>query len=241
MQIRFRFYVPLLAVALFFLFPAGAHAKDYREQRLQMVEQDIADRGVRDPRTLDAMRTVPREEFVPAGLRWAAYADRPLPIGYGQTISQPYIVGLMTELLLLEPGARVLEIGTGSGYQAAVLAEIVDEVFTIEIVEPLGLQAEARLSAMGYTNVQTQIGDGYYGWPDQSPFDAIIVTAAASHIPPPLVNQLKPGGRMIIPVGSVMQVQQLLLVQKDSQGRVTQRSILPVRFVPLTRGQGRAE
>lgn len=204
-----------------------------------MIRRDIAGRGICDPETLDAMRTVPREEFVPVNLRSSAYYDRPLPIGYGQTISQPYIVAFMTEILNLQPASRVLEVGTGSGYQAAVLAEIAGEVFTIEIVEPLGVSAQTRLGSLGYTNVQTRIGDGYYGWPDQSPFDAIIVTAAASHIPPPLIEQLKPGGRMIIPVGSVMQVQHLLLVQKDLQGKVTQRSIMPVRFVPLTRGSGR--
>ncbi len=204
-----------------------------------MIRRDIAGRGICDPETLDAMRTVPREEFVPVNLRSSAYYDRPLPIGYGQTISQPYIVAFMTEILNLQPASRVLEVGTGSGYQAAVLAEIAGEVFTIEIVEPLGVSAQTRLGSLGYTNVQTRIGDGYYGWPDQSPFDTIIVTAAASHIPPPLIEQLKPGGRMIIPVGSVMQVQHLLLVQKDLQGKVTQRSIMPVRFVPLTRGSGR--
>jgi protein-L-isoaspartate(D-aspartate) O-methyltransferase len=177
---------------------------------------------------------VPRHEFVPERLRRQAYANRPLPIGYGQTISQPYIVALMTDLV--EPGAddRVLEIGTGSGYQAAVLATLVGEVYTIEIIEPLGLAARARLERLGYDNVEVRLGDGYYGWPERAPFDAIVVTAAASHVPPPLIQQLKPGGRMVIPVGSRFLVQQLVLVTKDADGRVTTRQLLPVRFVPLT-------
>ena len=180
------------------------------------------------------MLKVPRHEFVPADQRPYAYENRPLPIGYGQTISQPYIVAIMTDLLGLEKNDRVLEIGTGSGYQAAVLAELVDSVFTIEIIEGLGRQTSERLERLGYDNVRTRIGDGYYGWPSKAPFDAIIVTAASSHIPPPLIKQLKPGGRMIIPVGSRFMVQQLLLVTKDPTNKVTTRQIMPVSFVPLT-------
>ena len=187
-----------------------------------------------DPRVLEAMATVPRHELVPDELRDVAYENRPLPIGHGQTISQPYIVAIMTDLLKFEPGQRVLEIGTGSGYQAAILGELGGEVYTIEIIEELGVQARMNLQRLGYSNIEARIGDGYYGWEEQAPFDAIVVTAAASHIPPPLIRQLKNGGRMIIPVGSRFMVQQLLLVEKDAAGKVTTRQILPVRFVPLT-------
>jgi len=216
--------------------PPVSVAKEHREKRMKMVENDIAGRGIRDPATLQAMRTVQRENFVPDGLHRAAYFDRPLPIGYGQTISQPYIVAFMTESLQLKPTDRVLEIGTGSGYQAAVLAEIVEEVYTIEIVEPLARSARELFKKLNCKKIHATLGDGYAGWPDKAPYDAIIVTAAASHIPPPLVEQLKPGGRMIIPVGSVMLVQHLLLIEKAEDGTVTQRSLLPVRFVPLTGG-----
>jgi protein-L-isoaspartate(D-aspartate) O-methyltransferase len=177
---------------------------------------------------------VPRHEYVPEQYREFAYENRPLPIGYGQTISQPYIVALMTDLLAIKPGDRVLEIGTGSGYQAAVLAELASRVYTIEIIEGLAERARKVLFQQGYTNIETRVGDGYYGWEEQAPFDAIIVTAAASHIPPPLVTQLKAGGRMIIPVGSRFMVQQLVLVEKDNAGNVSTRQILPVQFVPLT-------
>jgi len=187
-----------------------------------------------DPRVLRAMTTVPRHLLVPVALRDMAYENRPLPIGHGQTISQPYIVAIMTALLGLEPGDRVLEIGTGSGYQAAVLAELGVKVYSIEIIEPLGKLARKNLDALGYDNIELRIGDGYYGWEEQAPFDAIIVTAAASHIPPPLIRQLRPGGHMIIPVGSRFLVQQLVLVDKDAEGGVTTRQILPVSFVPLT-------
>ncbi|MCI0666773.1 MAG: protein-L-isoaspartate(D-aspartate) O-methyltransferase [Methylococcaceae bacterium] len=207
---------------------------------IQEIEQDVRetsqylDREVLSEAVLEALRKVPRHRFVPEDqLEWA-YENRPLPIGYGQTISQPYIVAIMTDLLKLRPGQRVLEIGTGSGYQAAILAEIVDRVFTIEIVEALADGARERIRNLGYEHIQTRKGDGYFGWESEAPFDAIVVTAAASHIPPPLVKQLKAGGRMIIPVGSRFMVQQLLLVQKDSEGLVTTRQILPVRFVPLT-------
>lgn len=187
-----------------------------------------------DPRVMTSMKTVPRHEFVPAKLRSRAYANRPLPIGYGQTISQPYIVALMTDLLAPKPGDVVLEVGTGSGYQAAVLSGLVDKVYTIEIVRELGLSAKARLAQLGYKNVQARVGDGYYGWKEAAPFDGIIVTAAASHVPPPLIKQLKPGGRMIIPIGGQFATQQLMLITKDPSGTITTRQVLPVRFVPLT-------
>jgi len=187
-----------------------------------------------DPRVLEAMATVPRHELVPDELRGVAYENRPLPIGHGQTISQPYIVAIMTELLKFGPGQRALEIGTGSGYQAAILGELGGEVYTIEIIEELGEQARRNLERLDYRNIEVRIGDGYYGWEEQAPFDAIVVTAAASHVPPPLIRQLKNGGRMVIPVGSRFMVQQLLLVEKDKTGKVTTRQILPVRFVPLT-------
>ncbi len=213
----------------------------YREARERMVREQIARSGwgreaVRDERVLEAMRSVLRHRFVLEALIDYAYADRPLPIGYGQTISQPYIVAAMTELLRVKPGDRVLEIGTGSGYQAAVLAAITDSVFSIEIVAPLATQAAVRLRTLGY-GVVTRQGDGYFGWSKHAPFDAIVVTAAASHIPPPLIEQLVPGGRMVIPVGPPLQVQSLVLVEKQSDGSVTQRSLMPVRFVPLTRSE----
>jgi protein-L-isoaspartate(D-aspartate) O-methyltransferase len=191
-------------------------------------------RDALDARVLEVMGEVPRHEFVPHGRRDEAYENRPLSIGYGQTISQPYIVALMTDLIELRPGDRVLEIGTGSGYQAAVAAGLAEEVYTIEIIPELHERATDQLRELGYINAHTRLGDGYYGWPDQAPFDAIIVTAAASHIPPPLTSQLRPGGRMVIPVGGRFQVQQLTVVDKDEQGEVTTRQLLPVRFVPLT-------
>ena len=183
---------------------------------------------------MDAMASVPRHEFVPERQRDNAYDNRPLGIGHGQTISQPYMVAVMTDLIKPEPEHRVLEVGTGSGYQAAILAQLVDKVFTIEIIEPLGRSAAERFQAMGYENIIPRIGDGYYGWQEEAPFDAIVVTAAASHVPPPLVEQLKPGGHMVIPVGSRFLTQQLMLISKDQDGRVTTRQILPVAFVPLT-------
>jgi len=192
-------------------------------------------------RTLKAIAAVPRHGMVPARERGRAYANRPLPIGHGQTISQPSIVAFMTALLEPDPGDRVLEIGTGSGYQAAVLAEIVESVYSIEIIEALGEQAAPRLERLGYTGVRTRIGDGYYGWEEAAPFDAIIVTAAASHIPPPLVRQLAPGGRMVVPVGGGYSTQFLTLVTRQADGEVRSEQLLPVRFVPLTGGprQGR--
>jgi len=206
-------------------------------QREAMVAQQLRSSGrdIRDERVLRAMSTVPRHEFVPASLRAHAYDDGPLPIGHGQTISQPFIVAFMTEKLQPKPVDRVLEIGTGSGYQAAVLAGLVKEVYTIEIVEPLGKQAETTLRRLGYSNVHVRIGDGYQGWPEVAPFDAIIVTCAPDHVPERLVDQLKEGGRMIIPVGEGM-FQELYLLEKK-MGRVEKQAVLPVRFVPMVPGQ----
>ena len=188
-------------------------------------------------RVLDVMSGVPRHAFVPDDVRANAYEDRPLPIGFGQTISQPYIVALMTDLLEVKPGSIVLEVGTGSGYQAAVLAPLAARVFTVEIVPQLAARAGDRLATLGYDNVRVRAGDGYYGWQEEAPFDGIIVTAAASHIPPPLIAQLRAGGRMVIPVGGPFFVQQLMLVEKGADGTVTSRQLLPVRFVPLTGGR----
>ncbi|HEY3046269.1 MAG TPA: protein-L-isoaspartate(D-aspartate) O-methyltransferase [Polaromonas sp.] len=190
-----------------------------------------------DERVMAVMGKVPRHEFVPVEQLPYAYRNRPLPIGHGQTISQPYIVALMTDLARVEPGHKVLEVGTGSGYQAAVLAHLARAVYTIEIVEPLGLRARQRLQKLGYDNVQVRLGDGYHGWEEHAPYDAILVTAAASHIPPPLIRQLKAGGRMVIPVGAAFMVQQLMLVEKNADGTVSTRQILPVAFVPLTGGK----
>ncbi len=219
-------------------------ADPYLKQRERMVATQIDWRsvkdgriGVRDEVVLDAMRRVPRHEFVPRRYKSRAYADSPLPIGYDQTISQPYIVGFMTEMLKVKKEHKVLEIGTGSGYQAAVLAEIVDDVYSIEIIKELGEQVKARLERLNYQNITVRIDDGYFGWEEHAPFDAIIVTAAADHIPPPLVRQLKPGGRMGIPVGGRFQVQNLLMVEKALDGTVTTKQVMPVRFVPLTRSQ----
>lgn len=207
----------------------------YQEKRETMVRRQIKDRGVTDEATLRALRTVPRHLFVPENYRSRAYEDGPLPIGYGQTISQPYIVGYMTEAIRPKAGFKVLEVGTGSGYQAAVLAEIADKVYTIEIVKELAQQADSRLKRMGYDNVEVKTGDGYHGWKEHAPYDAIIVTAAAEFIPPPLIEQLKPGGIMIIPVGSPFMVQTLMLVEKK-EGKAVSKSLFPVRFVPFTRG-----
>ena len=193
-------------------------------------------RRVLEPRVLEAMAEVPRHRFVPDAVARAAYANRPLPIGHGQTISQPYIVALMTDLLAVGPEARVLEVGTGSAYQAAVLSPRVAQVYTIEIVEPLAREAAARLADLGYDNVTVRHGDGYFGWESEAPFDAIIVTAAAGHVPPPLVAQLAPGGTLVIPVGDPFSVQHLLLVRKSEEGDLQVRNVLPVRFVPLTGG-----
>lgn len=210
--------------------------KDFVQRREEMVKTQIEKRGIKDAATLAALRKTPRHLFVPKSIIDDAYDDRPLPIGYGQTISQPYIVAYMTEIVKPKPDHRVLEIGTGSGYQAAVLAEIVKEVYTIEIVDSLGSQAQNRFSKLNYKKITAKTGDGYYGWKEKSPFDAIVVTAAAEYIPPPLIEQLKEGGRMIIPVGSPFMVQQLMLVEKKA-GKARTTSLMPVRFVPFKRGQ----
>ncbi len=201
-------------------------------QRLRMVETQIAQRGVKDSLVLRAMKKVPRHKFVPEFLKDFSYSDRPLSIGEDQTISQPYIVALMTETLKLGGDEKVLEIGTGSGYQAAVLAEIVSEVYTIEIIPSLGKRAKKLLDELGYKNVHAKIGDGYQGWPTAAPFDGIIVTAAPDHIPQPLIDQLKNGGRMIIPVGDFYQ--ELILLTKNKKGKIKKKSVLPVIFVPMT-------
>lgn len=206
----------------------------HKNKREKMVKQQIEKRDVKDSAVLKAMLTVKRHEFVPASQVDNAYDDRPLPIGYGQTISQPYIVAYMTEVIKPKPVFKVLEIGTGSGYQAAILSKIVKEVYTIEIVPELGKAAAERLQKTGFTNVQAKVADGYNGWQEHAPFDAIVVTAAAEYIPPPLINQLKDGGKMVIPVGSSFMTQMLMLVEKNGNKTKT-RSLLPVVFVPLTR------
>jgi protein-L-isoaspartate(D-aspartate) O-methyltransferase len=215
--------------------PDDANAR-FRARRLAMVERHIAGEGIKDSATLRAMREVPRHELVPAELRDEAYENHPLPIGFGQTISQPYIVGYMTEIVRPRRGTRVLEVGTGSGYQAAVLAATGAEVYSIEIFRALADTASARLERLGYRGVTVRHGDGHDGWPDEAPFDAIVVTAAAGHIPPALTRQLKPGGRMIIPVGSVYGAQYLILVEKDAKGALRTRNLLPVAFVPMLSG-----
>ncbi len=192
-----------------------------------------------DSRVMEAMAEVPRHEFVPGVARGYAYANGPVPIGQGQTISQPYIVALMTDLLEPAPDHRILEVGTGSGYQAAILSRLVSKVYSIEIVEELSAQASRRLSRLGYTNVETRLGNGYFGWPEKGPFDCIIVTAAAPNIPQPLLEQLKPDARLVIPVGLPYSHQELMLVEKDSSGAMHTRDVLAVAFVPLTGGHGR--
>jgi len=208
--------------------------KERIDERKRMVATQIRARDVKDPNVLKAMQIVPRHAFMPASQRRYAYGDYPLPIEHGQTISQPYIVAFMTDALKLGPGSRVLEIGTGSGYQAAVCAEIAREVYTIEIVEGLAKTAKERLKKLGYKNVFVKAGDGFFGWPDKAPFDAIIGTAAAKRIPEPLLEQLKPGGRMIIPTGSAWGFQYLELVTKDEEGKIRKSKVMPVRFVPMT-------
>lgn len=205
--------------------------------REDMVKTQIEARGVNDPRVLQVLQNVPRHEFVPENVRMSAYADSPLPIGHGQTISQPYIVGVMTEALDPRPGDRILEIGTGSGYQAAVLSQLVREVFTIEIVEPLAEQAREVLQRLGYENVHVRVGDGYQGWPEEAPFDAIIVTCAPDEVPEALVSQLRDRGRMVIPVGPEGGVQKLVLLEKQGD-KLKRRDLMPVHFVPMT-GEGK--
>jgi len=232
----FTLFAGKTALILTLLLPAfPLHAIDFDRAREKLVREHIEGEGIRDPAVIKSMRTVRRERFVPEELEKHAYANRPLPIGYGQTISQPYIVAVMTELLRVDSDDRVLEIGTGSGYQAAVLARIVRDVYTIEIIEPLCNSARERLKNLGYPNVHVRHGDGYFGWEEAAPFDAVIVTAAAGHIPPPLLKQLKPGGRMCIPVGQPYYPQVLKLVTKNRDGTVTVQDVLPVRFVPFTR------
>jgi protein-L-isoaspartate(D-aspartate) O-methyltransferase len=237
----------LLAAVLGVLGGPGMAAEDdgHAEERARMIQTieahaqsatDALGRDHIDPRVLAVMDAVPRHEFVSGWYEGQAYDDRPLPIGHGQTISQPFIVALMTDLLQVGPDDVVLEVGTGSGYQAAVLAHLVRDVHTIEIIPELAKSAEARLERLGYANVHTYTGDGYYGVPGPAPYDAIVVTAAAHQVPPPLIQQLKPGGRMVIPVGAGFALQHLMLVEKDEGGRVHTRQTLPVRFVPLTRG-----
>lgn len=237
--------------------PAIAEEDVYAQSRARMVgvieeharlSGRVLDSDALDPRVMEMMGAVPRHAFIPMShaffpMEWmpskvlaaVAYADRPVPIGFGQTMSQPFIVALMTDLLAPEPEHVVLEVGTGSGYQAAVLSHLVQRVCTIEIVPKLGTAAAVALDRLGYGNVEARIGDGYYGWEDCGPFDGIVVTAAAGHIPPPLVHQLKPGGRMVIPVGGPFVTQQLVLVEKHADGSITTRQLLPVRFVPLVR------
>lgn len=233
MRARFGAAAALLLACLSVLAGAGCAAgeADYAARREAMVARQIAARGVQDERVLEAMRAVPRHRFVPAGMRGEAYADRPLPIGEGQTISQPYIVALMTESLGPAARGKVLEIGTGSGYQAAVLAEIADTVYSIEIIPALGERARSLLDTLGYRNVRIRVGDGYFGWPEAAPFDAVIVTAAAPRLPEPLVRQIRTGGRIVIPIGDALQ--ELELYEKTADG-VRLLSRVPVRFVPMT-------
>jgi len=211
--------------------------RERMEERAGMVKRDIENypyQPVKDPGVLEAMQNVPRHYFVPTGQRDNAYRNSPLVIGHNQTISQPYIVALMTELLDIRPDDRVLEIGTGSGYQAAVLCELCNDVYSIEIIPPLGRQAEDRLKQLGYNNIHIKIGDGYEGWPEFAPFDRIIVTCAPHDIPQPLIDQLAPGGRIVIPVGKAYQTQYIVVVTRDRKGRLTRKQHLPVRFVPMT-------
>jgi protein-L-isoaspartate(D-aspartate) O-methyltransferase len=229
----------LALASLFLVAPAtglSAQRDDEFARRRRAMVSLIARRDVRDAATLAAMRAVPRHEFVPPQHRGDAYGDFPLPIGHGQTISQPYIVAYMTEVLRPRAGMKVLEVGTGSGYQAAVLAAAGCQVYTVEIFGALATAARDRLARLGYHGVTVRHGDGHFGWPEQAPFDAVIVTAAAGYIPPALVEQLKPGGRMIIPVGSVQGVQYLILVEKAGGGEVTTRTLIPVQFVPMLEG-----
>jgi protein-L-isoaspartate(D-aspartate) O-methyltransferase len=221
----------------------GQAADSYQSLRRSLLEEianDVRDtaaylnKRALDERVMAAMAAVPRHEFVPEAERRHAYENRPLPIGHGQTISQPYIVAVMTDLLEPKPGCHALEVGTGSGYQAAVLSHLCADVYTIEIIDALGIAARERLQRLAYQNVFVRLGDGYYGWREQAPFDVIVVTAVATQIPPPLLSQLKPGGRMVLPVGSRFTTQQLVVLRKGDDGRITTREVLPVAFVPLT-------
>jgi protein-L-isoaspartate(D-aspartate) O-methyltransferase len=233
-KILFSFAMFNLIVSILIFLSCTLQEDKYLKTRELMVEEQIENRGITDQSTLDAIKKVPRHKFVPPNIVENAYDDRPLPIGYGQTISQPYIVAYMTAVIYPKAGQKVLEIGTGSGYQAAVLSEIVDSVFTIEIITELYRSSEKRLKELGYKNVLCKNADGYYGWEKYAPFDAIVVTAASEYIPPPLIAQLKDGGKMIIPVGSPFLNQSLILVEKKGKD-ITTTSLLPVRFVPFTR------
>lgn len=216
------------------VFSMGTDAEGSPESR-EMVENQLRKRGILDARILTAMEKVPRHEFIPSDLRNLAYSDRPLPIGHGQTISQPYIVALMTELLHLDSRSRVLEIGTGSGYQAAILAELVSDVYTIEIIEPLAQQACETWERLGYRNIHAKVGDGYLGWPEEAPFDAIIVTCAPDNVPPNLTKQLSEGGRLVVPVGDCGNVQELFVLEKR-EGKILREPVTEVRFVPMVHG-----
>ena len=235
---RIRFVLGLLIIMGLFPFPliAGADSSEtsFAQKRKQMVENQIKARGIKDPRVLDAMLKVKRHRFVPSHSRHLAYEDYPLSIGKGQTISQPYIVALMTELLSLKGTEKVLEIGTGSGYQAAILAELAGEVYTIEIFESLARQSEGLLKELNYKNIRVKFGDGFLGWPERSPFDGIIVTCAPEKIPPPLLEQLAEGGRLVIPVGKYWQDLKLL---RKIKNRIKEEDVIPVRFVPMLRGK----
>ncbi len=224
--------VSILAFLIFISLPL--QEDHYKESREKMVKQQIENRGIKDKSVLKAMRSVKRHLFVPENIISEAYSDRPLPIGYGQTISQPYIVAYMTEVIKPNEQFKVLEIGTGSGYQASVLAEIVKEIYTIEIIPQLGNSAKERLDRLGYKNVAVKVADGYDGWKEHAPYDAIIVTAAAEYIPPPLLEQLKEGGKMVIPIGSPFMTQMLMLVEKK-KGKAITKSLMPVAFVSFTR------
>ena len=224
----------IVLIGIVFLTSTATGQNNYTDQREHMIKTQLESRGIHDHATLRAMHQVQRHEFVPSIMKKYAYDDRPLPIGNDQTISQPYIVAYMTQELELQPEHHVLEIGTGSGYQAAVLATMVDSVYTIEIVEPLGIVADKLLHRLGYKNVIVRIGDGYHGWPDKAPFDAIIVTAAVENIPPALLDQLAEGGRMIIPVGPTKYYRNLILVTKKN-GKIKTKTLIPVVFVPFTR------
>ena len=226
----------LLPITLWLYIPVYAQVYDppeFQKQRDRMIKRQIVARGVKDPNVLKSMKEVPRHLFVDESYWPMAYSDGPLPIGHGQTISQPYIVSLMTELLQSDTHHEILEIGTGSGYQAAVLSKLVHHVYTIEIIEELGLEAEKRLNRLGYDNITVRIGDGYQGWPDEAPFDRIIITAAPEEIPQKLVEQLKTNGRMVLPVGPQWWGQDLIILEKDEKGKLTKKESIPVRFVPM--------
>jgi protein-L-isoaspartate(D-aspartate) O-methyltransferase len=238
-RLALRAFAPALLFAATLIGAACAQreavGERWLESRERLAEEVVRD-GIRDSATLAAIRTVPRHEFVPPDQRVHAYVNAPLPIGYDQTISQPSIVALMTELIEPRKGKRVLEVGTGSGYQAAILAAAGCRVWTIEIFEALANQARDRLARLGYSNVKVRHGDGYAGWPEEAPFEGIMVTAAADSVPPALLQQLAPGGRLVMPVGDPESHQDLVLIQKDAQGRLASQQLVPVRFVPLLRG-----